>query len=98
MVTIHVRLAHDLEAHTIVDLAEGLDVVVCAGFLTTELVAREAENDEVVAMLGLQFLVEAFQTFVLRGEATLGGRVDNEDYFAFVSIEGDCLSFLWRGR
>jgi hypothetical protein len=30
-------------------LAEGLDVVVCAGLLATELVAGEAEDGEIVA-------------------------------------------------
>jgi hypothetical protein len=49
-------------------LAEALDIVVCAGFLATELVAWEAEDNKVVAVRLLHLLVELLETFILRCE------------------------------
>lgn len=40
-------------------------------------------------MLGPDVLVELLEAGVLRGEAALGGSIDDEDYFAFVVGEGD---------
>ena len=48
MVTIDVCLAQDGEGDAVVYLAEGLDVVVCAGFLGAELIAGEADDCEFV--------------------------------------------------
>lgn len=49
LVAVDVGLAHDGEGDSVVDLAEGLDVVVGAWFLAAELVAGETEDDEVIA-------------------------------------------------
>lgn len=62
-----------------VDLAEALDLVVRAGLLPAKLVAGEAEDDEALV---LELLVELLEPGVLRGEAALGGGVDDEGYFA----------------
>ena len=66
---IDIGLAHDGEADTVVDLTEALDIVVCTGFLAAELIAGEAEDDEVITVVGLDFLVQLFQAFVLGCEA-----------------------------
>ncbi len=63
-----------------------------------ELVAGESEDDEVVRVVGLDFLVELLEAFELRGEAALGGRVDDEDDFVFEAREGVGLAFFcWAG-
>ncbi len=108
MIAIHIGLAQYRERHAIVDLAEALDIIVGSWLLAAKLVAREAKDDEVVAVGGFDFLVEGLETFVLGCEAALGGSVDDEDYFSFVGIEGNGCSFLcgagggvsmtaWRG-
>lgn len=66
--------------------------------MPAELVAREAEDREALGVFLLHGLVELLEPFVLRGEAAIGGRVDDEDDFAFVVGEGDRLPFLWWGR
>jgi hypothetical protein len=72
-----VDLAHDGEGDAVVDLAELLDIVIGAGLLVAELVAGEAENDEVVWVLLVDGLPQLLKAGVLRGEAALGGRVDD---------------------
>lgn len=42
----------------------------------------------------LELVVERLETGVLRGEATLGGGVDDEDNLALVLVEGDILAAL----
>lgn len=84
VVTVDFGLAHDRERHTVVDLAKRLDVGVRAWFLPAELVAWEAEDREVFAVGGLELLVQLLQTVILRGEAALGGSVDNKNDFALV--------------
>lgn len=81
LVPIHVRLAQDRERNPVVGQAERLDGVVVAGVLLHELVAGEAEDDEVVRVLRLDFLVELLQPLELRREAAFRGRVDYEDDF-----------------
>ena len=49
-IAVDVRLAHDGKGDAVVDLAEGLDGIVCAGFLAAELVAGEAEDCEIVSV------------------------------------------------
>lgn len=83
IVAVHVQLAQHGESHAVVDLAEGLDLVVGTGVLAAELVAGEADDREVVREAGFQGLIEFLETFELRGEAAFGGRVDDEDDFAF---------------
>jgi hypothetical protein len=108
MIAIHIGLTQYRERHTIVDLAEALDIVVGSWLLAAKLVAREAKDDEIVAVGCFDFLVEGLETFVLGCEAALGSSVDDEDYLSFVGIEGDGYTFLcsagggvsmtaWRG-
>lgn len=91
---VDVDLLHDGEGHAVVDLAEVLDVVVGAGLLAAELVAGEAEDLE-VRVLGGDVLVELLEALVLRGEAALGRRVDDEDDAVLVVGEGDLLARFW---
>ena len=46
-------------------------------------------------MLGGDVLVELLEALVLRGEAALGGCVDDEDDAALVFGEGDLLARFW---
>ena len=59
-----------------------------------ELVAREAEDDEVVRVFFFDFLVEGFEAFELRREAAFGGGVYDEDDFIFEGGERVGLAFL----
>jgi hypothetical protein len=93
-VAIDVGLLHDREAHAVVELAELLDVIVGAGLLAAELVAREAEDDKVIRVLALEVGPELLKTGVLRGEAALGGSVDDEDDFALIVGKGNLLAAL----
>ena len=71
VVAVDVGLLHDGEGDAVVELAEALDVVVGAGLLAAELVAGEAEDDKVVAVLLAHGLVQGLEAGVLRGEAAL---------------------------
>ena len=97
LVSIHVRLPQHREGDTIIHLAELLDLVVGPWILGAELVAGEAEEDELVGVLGGDFLIEVFQALELRREAAFGGRVDDEDYFAAVLGERVLGALFWRG-
>lgn len=97
-VTVDIQLAQDGECDAIVQLAEGLDVVVRAGVLVVELVAREAEDGEVVGVAALQGLVELFKTFELGREAAFRGGVDNKHNFALQRGEVEGFAFLYWGR
>lgn len=85
---------HDGEGHAVVELAELLNVIVGAGLLAAELIAGEAEDDKVIGVLALEVGPELLKTGVLRGEAALGGSVDNEDDLALVVGEGNLLAAL----
>lgn len=65
------------EADAVVQLAELLDLVVGSRILAAELVAREPEELDLVAVLALELLVQLLQTRELRREAALGGGVDD---------------------
>lgn len=88
LVAVHVQLAEHGEGHAIIKLAEGLDLVVGAGILRLELVARESENLKVLWVLRLELLVDLLEALELRGEAALGSGVDGEDDLAFQGGEG----------
>jgi hypothetical protein len=79
----YINFPQHRKANAIIQLAELLDLVVAAGVLAAELVAREADDFEVVGVLGLQVFVEFLKSGELRCEAALGGCVDDEDDFAF---------------
>lgn len=93
-VAVDLNLLHDGEADAVVDLAKVLDLVVRSGLLATKLVAREAKDGEVVAVLLLERLVQLLKTLVLRSEAAFGSRVDNQDDLALVVGESDLLALL----
>ena len=63
--------------------------------LVHELVAGEAEDDEVIRVLFFDFLVECFKSFELRREAAFGGCVYDEDDFVFERGKRVGLAFLW---
>jgi hypothetical protein len=85
------------EADAVVKLAKLLDLIVAAGVLAAELVAREADDFEVVGVLGLQILVELLKPCELGCEAALGGGVDDEDDFAVQLRQGVLGAALWMG-
>lgn len=89
VVAVDVDLGHDGEGDAVVELAELLDLLVGAGLLAAELVAGEAEDDEVVGVLLAHRVPQFLQAGVLRGEAAFGGRVDDEHDLALVVGERD---------
>lgn len=95
---IDIDLAHDGERDAVVDLAELLDLVVGARLLARKLVAGEAEDDEVVAVLLADRGVQLLEARVLARQTAVGGRVDDEDDLAFVVGEGDFVAAFWRGE
>ncbi|KAL8905899.1 MAG: hypothetical protein Q9207_002336, partial [Kuettlingeria erythrocarpa] len=98
ILAIDLRLPQDGEGDAVVDEAEVLDGVVVAWVLGHELVAGEAEDDELVRVGGLNFLVEGFEGGELRGEAAFGGGIDDEDHFVAEVGEGERLAFFWWVR
>ena len=74
---VHINLLHDLEGHTIVQLAEFLNLCVATWILLLELVAGESDNDESLILI---LLVQFLQSCELRGESTLAGCVHNQQY------------------
>lgn len=83
LVPVHLRLAEHRKRDAVIQLAKLLNLVVAARVLPAELVAREAEDDEVGAVRGrgADGFVEFFKAGELRGEAAFRGRVDDEDDF-----------------
>lgn len=63
----------------IVELAEALDLVVSAFLLTSELVAREAEDHQALLLV---LLVQFLKAFVLRSEAARRGGIHDENDLA----------------
>jgi hypothetical protein len=57
LITIHIGLPQDGKGNAVVELAELLDLVIRARILAVELVAGEAEDDELVRVSGLHVLV-----------------------------------------
>lgn len=75
-----------------------MDLVIRPGVLASELVARKAEDEKVVGVLGFNGLPEGFETLELGREAAFGGSVDDEDDFALERREGVRGAFLCRGK
>ena len=69
MVAIDFGLLHDRKSYAIIELTEFLNGVVRARVLVAELIAGEAEDEEVVGIFGCDALVELFQAFKLGCEA-----------------------------
>ena len=78
-------LGEEREGDGVVDGAELGDLLVGAGLLAGEVVGGEAEDDEAAVFVGL---VEGFEGGVLRGEAALGGYVDDEEELCRSSRRG----------
>lgn len=98
LVAVDVQLAEHGEGNAIVDLAEGLDLVVGTGVLAAELVAGESEDFKVLRVLRLELLVEFLEALELRSEATLGGGVDGEDDLAFERGKRERLALFCSRR
>lgn len=94
VVAVHFGLAKDGEGDAVVDLAEVLDLVVGAGLLRAELIARESEDGEVVAVACAQVLVQLLEALVLRRQAALRRRIDDKDDLALVLVERILLAAL----
>ena len=87
---VYVGLLHNLEGHTVVQLAELLNLSICAGILLLELIAGEADDDQSLVLL---LLVQLLQSCELGGESTLAGCVHNQQYFTFELGEIQFLTF-----
>jgi hypothetical protein len=69
VVAIDLSLLHDGEGNAVVDLAEALDVIIGTRLLAAELIAREAEDNEIVTVLLLDILVQLLQACILWSKA-----------------------------
>ena len=69
--------------------AELFDFLIGAGFLATEVVAREAEDNQALVFV---FSIDGFQRFVLACVAALGGDIDDEEDFALISFQAGGFS------
>ena len=90
IVAIHLHLLEAGEVGTEGELAEFMDALVGARSLLTELVAGEIENLEAISVV---LLVELLQLVVLGREATFRCRIDNQQHFVGVLLQGDVLAF-----
>ena len=77
-----------------VEAAELRNLPVRTWFLTGELVAREAENDQSLLFV---LLIEGLQAVVLRGETALGCGIDNHQDFAFKLCEVHFFALVGEG-
>lgn len=94
----YIYLAQHRKAHTIVDAAKLLNLIVGAGILVAELVGREGDNLKVVWVFGFNVLVQLLEAVKLRCEAALGRRVDDEDDFALELGEVVGLALFCKRR
>src|ERR1039457_515255 len=92
---VHVDLLEEREGHAVIGRAELDDLLGTPGLLAGELVAREAEHAEALVPVGL---LELFEAFVLRGQAALGGHVDQQQRLALVRREGGRRAVEGRNR
>src|SRR5690606_14238733 len=81
---VDVDLGEHRERHPVVALAELRDLLLVAGLLVAELVAREAEDDQALLAIGV---LQLLQALVLRGEPALAGGVDDQHHLAGVRRE-----------
>lgn len=77
--TIDIDLLENGEGDAVVELAEGLNLILGTRLLVGKLVAGEAKNHEA---LGAVLLVELLESLVLGSETALGSNVDNENNLA----------------
>ncbi|KAG1255780.1 hypothetical protein G6F68_010100 [Rhizopus microsporus] len=75
VLTGHADLGEHREADIVGELAELLDLGIAARFLAEEVVGGEAQHFQALRVL---FRIQRLQAFVLRGQAALGGDVDQQ--------------------
>src|SRR4051812_2667188 len=78
-------LGKDRKADVIDLLAEALDYLGIPRLLLAELVAGEGQDREAARC---EILVELVQPGILRGEAAMAGRVDDQEHLALKPAEG----------
>jgi hypothetical protein len=83
----YINLPQHRKANSIVQLAKLLDLVVRTWVLSTELIAREADDLKVIRVLALHLLVQLLEAFKLGCEAAFRCGVDDEDDFAVELVE-----------
>lgn len=94
---IHIQFSENRERDTVVELAEGLNLVIGARVLAAELIAWESEDGKVFWVLRLEVLVKLLQAFKLRSKAALRCCVDDQDDLAVERREGErCALFCFR--
>ncbi|KAG0959191.1 hypothetical protein G6F31_011899 [Rhizopus arrhizus] len=79
VLTGHADLGEHREADIVGELAELLDLGIAARFLAEEVVGGEAQHFQALRVL---FRIQRLQAFVLRGQAALGGDVDQQQHLA----------------
>ena len=79
-VAIDIDLGHHGKAHAVVQLAEGLDLIIGARLLRAKLIARKAKNFEALALI-LIIILHHFR-IVLRRPASFRGNIDYKKDFA----------------
>ena len=87
-VTVHLDLGEHREGDVVGGGGELEDLLVGAGLLGAELVAREAEDGEALVLV---LFVKRTQTCVLRGEPSLTGDVHHQTHRVLESIEVDLI-------
>jgi hypothetical protein len=78
------KFVEEWEADFVFGRAEGFDLFIGAGFLGTEVVAREADDAEALVF---ELFVQSLQLFVLLGQTAAGGDVDDEKNFALIGFQ-----------
>ena len=86
---IHIDLGEHVELDTVVHFAELLDLVVRAGFLSAELVAREAEYGQALVFV---FGVHGLQLLILGRQPAFAGHVNDQQDFPLIGPQIDLLS------
>jgi hypothetical protein len=81
IISIDLCLAQDGKGDTVIELTERLDIIVGSWLLPAELVAGKSEDEEIVRVFRCHFLVQGFESGVLRSKPTFGSYVDDEDNF-----------------
>ena len=72
-----------------VQLAYLLHILIRHGFLVGELIAGETKDDQPLVLV---LLIQMFQSPELRGQAALGGGIDDQYNFSFIPGHANRLS------
>ena len=81
LAAVHLDFLHDGKSNTIVELASRFCITARARFLTSKLIAREAQYHQPLVFV---LLVELFEFGKLGGESAFAGCIDNEQHLSFV--------------